>query len=324
MAMASMRSGLLQAALRDGSRPTAPPKRGFASSSHHDDAYETTKWEKIAYLGATTCTVLAIYNLSKGHPHHEEPPAIFAHLQQGVPMGYVILIVTVVGGTSCMLDSSAASKGVKTPIVIVIPGLTSDSAAADRERVGTSSRQKQKFTHTTGSRSFACVVEAEEVSSGQKVGRLQLFDMTHRKKNGSPITSEAGEIMEKLKENKAEYEAVALTDSSVNHEDIDNRIIIEVLGPESSQQYMPSGSQSQAEVQWLKDQIAQMQASTVEQIAKVQRKYEELQQQLIADAVEREAEAAAMAAEQSRKYDELQLQLEHMMKMFQQSQKPPS
>ncbi|KAH1057098.1 hypothetical protein J1N35_035163 [Gossypium stocksii] len=38
--------------------------------------------------------------------------AIFAHSQQGVPMG------------------SVASKGVKTPIVIVIPGLTSDSAAA--------------------------------------------------------------------------------------------------------------------------------------------------------------------------------------------------
>ncbi|KHG14337.1 hypothetical protein F383_19611 [Gossypium arboreum] len=65
----------------------------------------------------------------------------------------------------------------------------------DHERVGTSSRQKQKFTHTAGSRSFACVVEAEEVSSGQKVGRLQLFDITHRKKDGSPMTSEAGEIM---------------------------------------------------------------------------------------------------------------------------------
>ncbi|KAH1091621.1 hypothetical protein J1N35_018878 [Gossypium stocksii] len=79
---------------------------------------------------------------------------------------------------------------------------------------------------------------------------------------------------------------------------------------------MPSGSQAQAEVQRLRDQIAQMQVSTVEQIAEVQRKYEELQQQLIVDTVAREVaaaarevEAAAMAAEQSRKYDELQLQL---------------
>ncbi|KAH1129312.1 hypothetical protein J1N35_000690 [Gossypium stocksii] len=126
------------------------------------------------------------------------------------------------------------------------------------------------------------------------------------------LTSEAEEIMERLKEKKAEYEAVASTDSSVNHEDIDNRIITKVLGPErygqvrfqgsgvtltqyfrsSSQQYMPSGSQAQAEVQRLKDQIAQMQASIVEQIAEVQRKYEELQQQLIADAAAKEAEAA--------------------------------
>ncbi|PPS06257.1 hypothetical protein GOBAR_AA14392 [Gossypium barbadense] len=170
----------------------------------------------------------------------------------------------------------------------------------DRERVGTSSRQKQKFTHTAGSRSFASVAEAEEVSSGQKVGHLQLFQITHRKKDGSPMTSEAGEIMEKLKEKKAEYEVIALTDSSVNLENIDNRITTEVLGPV--------------------------------------RKYEELQQQLRAEAAEREeaaaareaataareAEAASMAIEQSRKYDELQLQLQQMMLMFQQSQKPPS
>ncbi|PPR99829.1 hypothetical protein GOBAR_AA20835 [Gossypium barbadense] len=140
--------------------------------------------------------------------------------------------------------------------------------------------------------------EDAEVSSGQKVGRLQLFEITHRKKDGSPMTSEAGEIMEKLKEKKTEYEAIASTDSSVNLENIDNIIITEVLGPErygrvrfqgsgvtstqyfgsSSQQYIHSGSQAQAEVQRLRDQIAQMQTSTVEQIAEVQRKYEELQQ----------------------------------------------
>ncbi|MFQ6646549.1 hypothetical protein Gotur_020107 [Gossypium turneri] len=147
---------------------------------------------------------------------------------------------------------------------------------ADRERVGKSSRQKQKFTHTAGSKSFACVAEAEELSSGQKVGRLQLFDITHKKKDGSPMTPEAAEIMEKLKDKKAEYEAIASSDSSVHIDDIDNRIITEVLGPErygrvrfqgsfvnptqyfgsSSQHYMPSGSQAQAEVQRLRDQMA--------------------------------------------------------------------
>ncbi|MFQ6670403.1 hypothetical protein Gotur_035336, partial [Gossypium turneri] len=144
----------------------------------------------------------------------------------------------------------------------------------DRERVGKSSRQKQKFTHIAGSKSFASVAQVEELSSGQKVGRLQLFDITHRKKDGSPMTPEAAEIMEKLKDKKAEYEAIASSDSSVHIDDIDNRIITEVLGPErygrvrfqgsfvnpsqyfgsSSQQYMPSGSQAQAEVQMLRDQ----------------------------------------------------------------------
>ncbi|MFQ6635636.1 hypothetical protein Gotur_012215 [Gossypium turneri] len=62
------------------------------------------------------------------------------------------------------------------------------------------------------------------------------------------MTPEAAEIMEKLKDKKAEYEAIASSDSSVHIDDIDNWIITEVLCPESSQQYMPSGSQAQAEV----------------------------------------------------------------------------
>ncbi|MFQ6645368.1 hypothetical protein Gotur_020346, partial [Gossypium turneri] len=80
---------------------------------------------------------------------------------------------------------------------------------------------------------------------------------------------------------------------------------------------MPSGSQAQAEAQRLRDQMIQMQASTDERIAqlkaKAERKYEELQQQL-------KAEAAAKEAEQSKKYDTFQLQLQNMMKMFQQLQ----
>ncbi|MFQ6653962.1 hypothetical protein Gotur_025116 [Gossypium turneri] len=68
----------------------------------------------------------------------------------------------------------------------------------DCERVETTSRQKQKFTHTVGSKSFACVADKEE----------------------------------KVKDKRAEYEAMALSDSSVNLEDIDNRIITEILGPE--------------------------------------------------------------------------------------------
>ncbi|MFQ6634781.1 hypothetical protein Gotur_011682 [Gossypium turneri] len=46
------------------------------------------------------------------------------------------------------------------------------------------------------------------------------------------MTTEAVEIMEKQKDKKAEYEAIALSDSSVNLDDIDNRIITKVLDPE--------------------------------------------------------------------------------------------
>lgn len=35
---------------------------------------EAAKWEKITYLGIATCTILSIYNLSKGHHHSPDPP----------------------------------------------------------------------------------------------------------------------------------------------------------------------------------------------------------------------------------------------------------
>ncbi|MFQ6654698.1 hypothetical protein Gotur_025580 [Gossypium turneri] len=90
------------------------------------------------------------------------------------------------------------------------------------------------------------------------------------------MTPEATEIMEKLKDKKAEYEVIASSDSSFHLDDVDNQIITEVLGPErygrvrfqgsfvnptqyfgsNSQQYMPSGSQAQVEVQRLREQMA--------------------------------------------------------------------
>ncbi|XP_070012072.1 cytochrome c oxidase subunit 6a, mitochondrial-like [Nicotiana sylvestris] len=64
-----------RSALRGGASHGTPAfKRTYASSAHHDEAREAAKWEKITYVGIITCTILAIVNLSKGHPHHEEPP----------------------------------------------------------------------------------------------------------------------------------------------------------------------------------------------------------------------------------------------------------
>ncbi|CAI0405433.1 unnamed protein product [Linum tenue] len=78
MASAILRSGLLRNVLRGGSKTSAPAKRQFSSSAHHDvefEAKEASKWEKITYLGAASCTALAVYCLSKGHHHFDEPPA---------------------------------------------------------------------------------------------------------------------------------------------------------------------------------------------------------------------------------------------------------
>ncbi|MFQ6622673.1 hypothetical protein Gotur_003019 [Gossypium turneri] len=99
------------------------------------------------------------------------------------------------------------------------------------------------------------------------------------------MTTKASEIMEKLKDKRVKYEAMASSDSFVNPDDIDHRIITEVLGPER-----------------FRDQMAQIQASTVEQITQLK------------------VEVASREAKATRKYDELQLQLQNMMKMFQQNQ----
>ncbi|WOK94452.1 cytochrome c oxidase subunit 6a, mitochondrial-like [Canna indica] len=85
MAASMARSGLRSASmlLRRGanSKAAAPTKRSFSASAQ-DDARETAKWEKITYAGIVTCTILAIYNLSKGHPHHEEnPPYSYLHIR---------------------------------------------------------------------------------------------------------------------------------------------------------------------------------------------------------------------------------------------------
>uniref|UniRef100_J3LT94 Cytochrome c oxidase subunit n=1 Tax=Oryza brachyantha TaxID=4533 RepID=J3LT94_ORYBR len=73
-AAAAARSGLRWLAAR-AKATAAPAARRRMSSSAHDDAHETAKWEKITYAGIVTCTLLAAYNLSKGHPHFDEPPA---------------------------------------------------------------------------------------------------------------------------------------------------------------------------------------------------------------------------------------------------------
>ncbi|XP_024004578.1 uncharacterized protein LOC18030095 isoform X1 [Eutrema salsugineum] len=79
MATAIVRSALSRATIRAAPRTSVAHKRSFSSSAGHDDAYEAAKWEKITYLGIASCTALAVYVLSKGHHHGEDPPVCFSY-----------------------------------------------------------------------------------------------------------------------------------------------------------------------------------------------------------------------------------------------------
>ncbi|KAH1063268.1 hypothetical protein J1N35_028255 [Gossypium stocksii] len=77
-----------------------------------------------------------------------------------------------------------------------------------------------------------------QISCFSSINRI--FQLYHRP-TFRPV-SRSKQHHEKLKEKKAEYEAVASTDSSVNHEDVDNKIITKVLGPERYGQVRFQGS----------------------------------------------------------------------------------
>lgn len=71
----------IRSAFRGGSpRVTPASKRTFAShASVEEEAREASKWEKISYVAIISSTILAVVNLSKGHPHSEEPPVSFVN-----------------------------------------------------------------------------------------------------------------------------------------------------------------------------------------------------------------------------------------------------
>nr|GFA66744.1 cytochrome c oxidase subunit 6A, mitochondrial [Tanacetum cinerariifolium]GFA66752.1 cytochrome c oxidase subunit 6A, mitochondrial [Tanacetum cinerariifolium]GFA70480.1 cytochrome c oxidase subunit 6A, mitochondrial [Tanacetum cinerariifolium] len=73
-----MSSAIVRSTLRSALRPrlNQAPTRSFSSgASVEEEAREASKWEKITYVGIVACSVLAVVNLSKGHPHFDEPPA---------------------------------------------------------------------------------------------------------------------------------------------------------------------------------------------------------------------------------------------------------
>ncbi|KAK5819877.1 hypothetical protein PVK06_024908 [Gossypium arboreum] len=86
----------------------------------------------------------------------------------------------------------------------------------------------ESWHHMPDSNKNHALDNIKELLFGQKVGHLQLFDITHRKKDGFSMTTEAAKIMDK----KVEYKVTVSSDSSINLDNIDNRVITEVLGPE--------------------------------------------------------------------------------------------
>ncbi|KAL4582064.1 hypothetical protein LXL04_006602 [Taraxacum kok-saghyz] len=81
MASAIVRSSLRKALSIARANPAS--KRSFSSGGSADEeAREAAKWEKITYVGIAACSILAFVNLSKGHPHFDEPlPYSYMHIR---------------------------------------------------------------------------------------------------------------------------------------------------------------------------------------------------------------------------------------------------
>ncbi|XP_039131857.1 uncharacterized protein LOC120268596 [Dioscorea cayenensis subsp. rotundata] len=101
------------------------------------------------------------------------------------------------------------------------------SKGEDSERLGVASRKQQKYTHTSGSKSFARKEKEMEVNSGRKVGRLEFFKATHTKKDGSHMNVETEQIMETANEKLAECETV-----DENMQMVETEILTELIGKE--------------------------------------------------------------------------------------------
>ncbi|KAL4313253.1 hypothetical protein GQ457_01G011320 [Hibiscus cannabinus] len=205
-------------------------------------------------------------------------------------------------------------------------GKNGDTTRA-RERIGVASRQKLKFTHIAGSKSFARIANEPEVTSGSNVGRIQLFDITQTKKDGSPIISEAAEIMEKLKENRTEYGTTTSTaGSAINMNDIDNQVIAQIFGPERYGRVRDTGS-FVTPTKYFESSSSQYMPSQNHSVhAQVDRVRQELQQDMDAKIAAVQAEAVTSEATLQAKYDDVRTQLANIMKMLKKNppQDPPS
>ncbi|XP_039117807.1 uncharacterized protein LOC120253540 [Dioscorea cayenensis subsp. rotundata] len=97
----------------------------------------------------------------------------------------------------------------------------------EAEKVGITSRKQQKYTHTSGSKSFARKEKEMEVNSGRKIGRFEFFKETHTKKDGSHVNAETQDIMEKATAKLAEHEVMGEDETMV-----ETQILNQIIGKE--------------------------------------------------------------------------------------------
>ncbi|XVE77775.1 hypothetical protein DITRI_Ditri13aG0089900 [Diplodiscus trichospermus] len=203
-----------------------------------------------------------------------------------------------------------------------------------KEKMGIASRNQQKYTHTSGSKSFARKRHEMERKKGRKVGRVELYIETHTKKDGSHLNAETQAIVEKVQEKMPSCDA-----SSSNIREIEDSIFLEVVGKErngrvrglgmgptptsyfgASQQHT-SQSQSTEEVCQLRDGLLSMQ----ERLKQIEKEREEEHAQMEAERAQMKAERARMEAARN----QMQEQLSQLLSFMQQFPKthiggPPS
>nr|CAD1834841.1 unnamed protein product [Ananas comosus var. bracteatus] len=137
--------------------------------------------------------------------------------------------------------------------------------AKKREKLAKESRAKQKYTYTSGSKSFARKEKEIEDTTGKVPGLVEMFELTHTKKNGSFISDDAKKLMVDAKDKLANCSGT----SESSREDViamENKIYIEVIRKEyggrvgglgliPSESCVCYNSESTEEVQKLREEV---------------------------------------------------------------------
>ncbi|XP_057993079.1 uncharacterized protein LOC110659855 isoform X3 [Hevea brasiliensis] len=94
--------------------------------------------------------------------------------------------------------------------------------------INTANAKKQKNAHTTGRKSYARLMKEMEKTNGKAPDRLEFFEATHKRKDGTYVDDNIRDLMEKARALIAERSERSGTDLAQLHE----QIFQELMGPE--------------------------------------------------------------------------------------------